>query len=144
VVGDAIFSRYDTTSLGNQFMTLLSIFRGLQFSELWKCEEEQPVFLCNFRNWLPSDTASHQNWILLKILLNFNWYYTSDMKCYQIMPNNVISFLLTSTSDTHSPECVIPNDVLIQVGRPDDEHLLLKTCRGMKQIYWERVRQVGH
>jgi hypothetical protein len=30
------------------------------------------------------------------------------------------------------PECVIPDDVLIQVGPPDDEHLLLETCRGMK------------
>jgi hypothetical protein len=32
----------------------------------------------------------------------------------------------------HSPECVIPDDVLIQFGPPDDEHLLLETCRGMK------------
>jgi hypothetical protein len=33
---------------------------------------------------------------------------------------------------SHPPECVIPDDVLIQVGPPDDEHLLLETCRGMK------------
>jgi hypothetical protein len=39
---------------------------------------------------------------------------------------------LTSTSDSHPPECVIPDDVLIQFGPPDDEHLLLETCRGIK------------
>jgi hypothetical protein len=33
---------------------------------------------------------------------------------------------------SHSPECVIPADVLIQFGPPDDEHLLLETCRGVK------------
>jgi hypothetical protein len=32
----------------------------------------------------------------------------------------------------HPPECVIPDDVLIQFGPPDDEHLLLETRRGMK------------
>ena len=36
------------------------------------------------------------------------------------------------SSITHPPECVIPDDVLIQVDPPDDEHLLLETCRGMK------------
>jgi hypothetical protein len=36
------------------------------------------------------------------------------------------------TADSHSPECVIPDDVLIQFGPPDDEHLLLETCRGVK------------
>jgi hypothetical protein len=35
-------------------------------------------------------------------------------------------------SDSHPPECVIPDDVLIQFGPPDDEHLLLETCRGIK------------
>ena len=30
------------------------------------------------------------------------------------------------------PECVIPDGVLIQVGPPDDEHLLLETCRGVE------------
>jgi hypothetical protein len=39
---------------------------------------------------------------------------------------------LTGTADSHSPECVIPDDVLIQFGPPDDEHLLLETCRGIK------------
>jgi hypothetical protein len=38
----------------------------------------------------------------------------------------------TGTSDIHPPECVIPDDVLIQFGPPDDEHLLLETFRGMK------------
>jgi hypothetical protein len=37
-------------------------------------------------------------------------------------------------------ECVIPDDVLMQFGPPDDEHLLLETCRGMKWIHWEGVR----
>jgi hypothetical protein len=44
----------------------------------------------------------------------------------------VKTFLLTGTSDSHSPECVIPDDVLIQFGPPDDKHSLLETCRGMK------------
>jgi hypothetical protein len=39
---------------------------------------------------------------------------------------------MTGTADSHSPECVIPDDVLIQFGPPDDEHLLLETCRGEK------------
>jgi hypothetical protein len=34
--------------------------------------------------------------------------------------------ILTSMSDTYPPECVIPDDVLIQFGPPDDEHLCLK------------------
>jgi hypothetical protein len=32
----------------------------------------------------------------------------------------------------HSPECVIPDDVLIQFGPPDDERLLLEPCSGIK------------
>jgi hypothetical protein len=43
------------------------------------------------------------------------------------MTNLMHSFLLTGASDNHSPECVIPDDVLIQLGPPDDEHLLLET-----------------
>jgi hypothetical protein len=35
-----------------------------------------------------------------------------------------------STADSHSPECVIPDDVLTQFGPPDDEHLLLETRKG--------------
>jgi hypothetical protein len=42
------------------------------------------------------------------------------------------SFLLTGTVDSHPPERVIPDDVLIKFGPPDDEHLLLERCRGMK------------
>jgi hypothetical protein len=34
--------------------------------------------------------------------------------------------------DRHSPECVIPDNVLIQFGPPDDEHLLLEACTGIK------------
>jgi hypothetical protein len=40
---------------------------------------------------------------------------------------------LTGTSDSHPPECVIPDDILIQFGPPDDEHLLLETCRGINK-----------
>jgi hypothetical protein len=42
---------------------------------------------------------------------------------------------LTGTADSHSPESVIPDDVLIQFGPPDDEHLLLETCRGIRNKY---------
>ena len=40
--------------------------------------------------------------------------------------------LPTGPSDSHPPECVIPDGVLIQVGPPDDEHLLLETCRDVE------------
>ena len=40
--------------------------------------------------------------------------------------------LPTGLSDSHPPECVITDGVLIQVGPPDDEHLLLETCRGVE------------
>jgi hypothetical protein len=33
---------------------------------------------------------------------------------------------------TFTHQSVIPDDVLTNVGRPDDEHLLLETCRGMR------------
>jgi hypothetical protein len=38
----------------------------------------------------------------------------------------------TAKSVSHPPECVIPDDVLIQFGPPDDEHLLLETRTGVK------------
>jgi hypothetical protein len=38
----------------------------------------------------------------------------------------------TGTPNSHPPECVMPDDALIKFGPPDDEHLLLETCRGMK------------
>jgi hypothetical protein len=41
-------------------------------------------------------------------------------------------YSMTGTADSHSPEGVIPDDVLIQFGPPDDEHLLLETYRGIK------------
>ena len=44
----------------------------------------------------------------------------------------VLIYHLTGLLDTHPPECVTPDDVLIQFDPPDDEHLLLETCRGMK------------
>ena len=45
---------------------------------------------------------------------------------------NVFQRLPTGLADSHPLECVIPDGVLIQVGPPDDEHLLLKTCRGVE------------
>ena len=42
------------------------------------------------------------------------------------------SFLPTGLPDSHPLECVIPDGILIQVGPPDDEHLLLETCRGVE------------
>jgi hypothetical protein len=47
------------------------------------------------------------------------------------------SFLLTGTADSRSPECVIPDDVLIQFGPPDGEQLLLETCRGINKYIKE-------
>jgi hypothetical protein len=38
------------------------------------------------------------------------------------------------------PECVIPDDVLIKFGPPDDEHLLLETCRGVRNKYIKKER----
>ena len=38
----------------------------------------------------------------------------------------------TGTPDSHPLERVIPDDVLTKDGPPDDEHLLLETCRVMK------------
>ena len=34
--------------------------------------------------------------------------------------------------DSHPLEYVVPDGVLIQTEPPDDEHLLLETCRGEK------------
>ena len=39
---------------------------------------------------------------------------------------------MTGPSDSHPLECVITDGVLIQVGPPDDEHLLLETCTGVE------------
>ena len=44
----------------------------------------------------------------------------------------VLSFLPTGLPDSHPLECVIPDGVLIQVGPPDDEHLLLEKWRGVE------------
>jgi hypothetical protein len=39
--------------------------------------------------------------------------------------------------------CVIPGDVLIQFGSPDDENLLLETCKGInKYIKKECIKLV--
>jgi hypothetical protein len=42
-----------------------------------------------------------------------------------------ITFYLVQI-DSHPLECIIPDDVLIQFDPPDDENLLLETCRGVK------------
>jgi hypothetical protein len=39
---------------------------------------------------------------------------------------SVLPVFLTGKPESHPPECVIPDDVLIQFGPPDDEHLLLE------------------
>jgi hypothetical protein len=50
---------------------------------------------------------------------------------------------LTGTSDRHPPECVIPEDVLIQFGPPDDEHLRSKHVEaGNKYMKKECVKLV--
>jgi hypothetical protein len=38
----------------------------------------------------------------------------------------------TGTQDNHPLDCIIPDDVLTQFDPPDDEHLLLETCTGVK------------
>jgi 1-acyl-sn-glycerol-3-phosphate acyltransferase len=56
---------------------------------------------------------------------------------------SAVPILLTGTADSHSPECGIPDDVLIQFGPPDDEHLLLETYRGTnKYIKKECIKLV--
>jgi hypothetical protein len=36
------------------------------------------------------------------------------------------------TQDSYPLECITPDDVLTQFDPPDDENLLLETCRGVK------------
>jgi hypothetical protein len=62
-----------------------------------------------------------QFWVMTTLVHSFLMYL--------FMPLDVSS----STSDSHSPECVIPDDVLIQFGPPDDEHSLLETFRGINK-----------
>jgi hypothetical protein len=51
---------------------------------------------------------------------------------FAMMQNMYFCCVPAGTAESHSPECVIPDDVLIQFGPPDDKHLLLETCRGME------------
>jgi hypothetical protein len=44
----------------------------------------------------------------------------------------ILCLYMFRAASAHHQECVIPDDVLIQFGPPDDEHLLLETCRGIK------------
>ena len=41
-------------------------------------------------------------------------------------------YMFRATSAHHQEDQLVSDDVLIQVGPPDDEHLLLETCTGMK------------
>ena len=40
--------------------------------------------------------------------------------------------LPTGTQDSYPLECITPDDVLTQFDPPDNEHLLLETCSGVK------------
>jgi hypothetical protein len=111
---------------------------------------------------------SMQLWVMTNLMHSFLMYlfmplHVSSSKCSSSGGPNFINtssgvthsgewqsdlsvkrkLLLTGTSDSHSPECVIPDDVLIQFGPPDDEHLLLETCRGInKYIKRECIKLV--
>jgi hypothetical protein len=66
--------------------------------------------------------------------------HISSSKCSSSGVPNCIN---TSSGITHSGECVIPDDVLIQFRPPNDEHLLLETCRGInKYIKKECIKMV--
>jgi hypothetical protein len=77
-----------------------------------------------------------------------SWFpCVSCFPCLQANAEMVPKFpsrsLLTGTADSHPPEYVIPDDVLIQFGPPDDEHLLLEICRGVnKYIKKECIKLV--
>jgi hypothetical protein len=59
------------------------------------------------------------------------------------VPVKRLKSLLTGTPDSHPPECVIPDDVLIQFGPPDDEHLCSKHVQaGNKYMKKECVKLV--
>jgi hypothetical protein len=74
-----------------------------------------------------------------KVGIQYTIYYT----LYTVYPllahllygpatHPVTEYGRASTADSHSPVCVIPDGVLIHFGPPDDEHLLLEICRGVK------------
>ena len=46
-----------------------------------------------------------------------------------------LSCVPVGTQDSHPLERIIPDDVLIKFYPPDDEHVLLKMCRGVKKIH---------
>jgi hypothetical protein len=52
---------------------------------------------------------------------------------HHLVYHTLVGDCLTCRSrQTVTHQSVIPDDVLIHFGPPDDEHLLLETCRGMK------------
>jgi hypothetical protein len=49
-----------------------------------------------------------------------------------ILVNNQLDTLFLNVFISCPPEYVIPDDIFIQFGPPDDEHFLLETCTGIK------------
>jgi hypothetical protein len=71
------------------------------------------------------------------------WVMTNWMHSFLMYLLTCIYVPVKDRHVRHSPECVIPDDVLIQFGPPDDEHLLLETCRGIsKYIRKECIKLV--
>ena len=62
-------------------------------------------------------------------------WFNKICRMKQITPGYIsikCSFLPTGPSDSQPREYVVPDGVLVQTEPPDDEHLLLETCRGVK------------
>jgi hypothetical protein len=88
---------------------------------------------------------------LMNNLTHFSQYiyftplHVSSIKCSSLGGSNCVnassgvihssgwmSCVPTGTQDSHPLVCIIPDDVLTQFDPPDDEHLFLETCRGVK------------
>ena len=52
-----------------------------------------------------------------------------SVSIHHLVQHTLVGDCLT---DCHPREYVLPDGVLIQTEPPDDEHLLLETCRGVK------------
>ena len=77
--------------------------------------------------------AGINKWSFFTIVLQMSDAEDFRFTTYNLIGENYyLIFLPTGPSDSHPPECVTPGGVLIQIGPPDDEHLLLETCRGVK------------
>jgi hypothetical protein len=94
------------------------------------------------REWVVPLQTSLKFWLMTNLTHSFSMYLFHASTCFeqQVLIIRRVNLYYTSSGITHSeskialllPECVIPDDVLIQVGPPDDEHLLLETCRDRK------------